>query len=275
MENLKQTLRFLERRELQLVKQSELILVCQNECQLSFDTLFDKTKNVNVQSDTYCKPKMTNAGVEQATEEILILLDSDRILPYGYFTRIINSLGEKEVVTTKSLYSLDKPYTDDQIDSGNVTKTPDFKSVTNQGRFKNMFSGNTVLWKQDYLDAGGYDETFVGYGFADSDMTRTALVNGLKFVFRQEEELHLYHDKVYDWENGHIHKDEYRIISAINAIHYCNKWKIEADQGIQDLWNEVENSMPKYRRTHSDQFKKLMNEYRIIHNQKAKPILSY
>lgn len=261
LNNLQQMLRFLSRRDLQLVKQSELVLVCQTMCDVHIDSSFKEVKRVDLNLDTYCKPKMTNEGVKRAVGDVLVLLDADRILPYGYFTRIIAQLKPLEVVTTQNLFTLSKFYDDSDIDSGNVNKKPDFRSLTNQGRYKNMFSGNTIMWKSDYDKIGGYDENYLGYGFADSDMTRNALVNGLKMVFKQEEELHLYHDKLFDWNNGHIHKDEYRIISAMNALYYCNKWKIEADKGINDLWEEVSSLMNRYRPEHVSRFNDLVAEY--------------
>lgn len=260
-ENLHQMLRFLNRRDSHLVKKSELILSCQTSCDEHFDSDFAETKRINLRQDTYCKPKMTNAGVAEASGDVLVLLDADRILPYGYFTRMISQLKPNEIITTQHLYTLSQPYEDEEIDSGQVTKEPDFRSLTNQGRYKNMFSGNTIMWKEDYDRIGGYDEHYLGYGFSDSDMTRNALVNGLKMAFKHDEELHLYHDKLFDWEKGHIHKDEYRIISAINSVYYCNKWNMEADRGINDLWSEVSGLMNRYKSEHVAQFNRLMGEY--------------
>jgi len=265
LDNLNQMLRFMSRRESSLLQNSELVLVCQNHCTEEFESGFSEVKHINLECDTYCKPKMTNAGVAVSQGDVLVLLDSDRILPYGYYTRLIPQMKEKQVITTQNLYTFDQPYEDDEIESGKVRKKPDFRSLTNQGRYKNMFSGNTIMWRSDYDAIGGYDENYVGYGFSDTDMTRNALLNDLKMVFKQEDEYHLFHDQIYDWESGHIHKDEYRIISAINSVYYCNKWKIEADKGVNELWEEVSSLINRYHRVHVDKFNRLLGDYYIAH----------
>ena len=66
---------------------------------------------------------------------------------------------------------------------------------------KNLFSGNTIFYKQDYLDCGGMDESFVGYGFADNDMNLNVISKGYKAVWLNDLEIHLNHNIEFLYEN--------------------------------------------------------------------------
>lgn len=233
--NLEQTLRFLERREPELVGKAEIVLICQDECRPPITKFRIKQFDLNL--SRYLKPVMCNHGVRNAKYQKIVLLDSDRILPAGYFTRNTALMTPKQVITTECLFSLDKDYTDEEIESGNVSKHDDFRSKTNELRRKNMFSGNTILWKNDYLSCG-MDESFVGYGYADNDMTEAMKNLGCDQIFLHEEELHLNHPKTIHYDKE-LAARSFKIIAAINAAKYLVKWNKKADRIFFGLAREV------------------------------------
>lgn len=221
LQNLQQTLRFLSKHE--KVSEYELILVCHDSIE-TFSTNFGNTKLFNLNLESYCKPKMCNFGVNQATKDIIILLDSDRILPKNYFSVNAKRLKEKEIIVPYRLYSLDREYSDEEILSGKVGLIQDFRSKGNTFFQKNAFSGNTMIHKKDYIPM---DETFIGYGFADNDATLTALKNGLSITYTNDIELHLYHQRETYMFGKKLDYDKTMSVCEKNAIHFARKWNLD------------------------------------------------
>lgn len=243
VENLKQTVRFLKKRENKLLDQ-EFIFVCQTHYNL--ESFFENQININLSLKNYHKSFMTNCGVKKSKGEFLILLDSDRILPNDYFYNCIKISNKNTVVSTKNLYQLDKDYTDFDIETNKVNKIQDFKKETAEGRFKNLFSGNTVLSKNAYNKIGGYDESFIGYGFADNDASQAAIKHNLDIIWLSFEELHLFHEKKIYWNGSVMTKDIFKIITAINGLNYYKKWNLKLDENFKNLIFEIENNIKKF-----------------------------
>lgn len=164
-------------------------------------------------------PKVTNFGVEKAESSLIVWLESDRILPTGYFEQVFNKIRPKEMVTTERMYRVKKMVSDEDIISGNYTWCEEWRSKTNEMLCRNMFSGNTVFWKKDFLEAGGADPAYVGYGWLDHDLTDSMTKIGVHSVYYTEIELHLWHEPMtygsYDQKRLFIN----------NGVHYCKKWK--------------------------------------------------
>lgn len=240
-DNLLQTIRFIEAREDLL--DGELIVVCNTRNNTSISSSFKDFSHIEANLPRYNKNTMLNMAINASKHEIIILLDSDRILPKGYFTRISKHINRGEVISTERLYNLKKPYSDQQIAIGAIEKTEDFRSKDNKMRRKNLFSGNTVIWKKDLLDCGAFDEEYNGYGFADTDMTKTVMCHGMSPVFLNEDELHLYHDKLILWNDSIISYEEFRVLTAINGMRYCAKWKIRPTIELRQLFFDIDNSL--------------------------------
>lgn len=216
-ENLKQTLRFLFKRESSI---GEVILVCNDTTKERFEgcTLF------NLGLGSYEKPKMCNFGVSKASHDVVALLDSDRILPTGYFKNILERIRPGLMFSCERLLGLDRQYTDEEIESGNFSWQLEMKSRTCEIRMKNLFSGNTTFMKDDYIRSGGMDEQFVGYGFADNDMTLNVLSKGMEAVWEEGYELHLHHEKQTMEDNKIVNLEQFKKTSQKNLVQYLKKW---------------------------------------------------
>lgn len=212
-DNLYQMLRFLHHDKWLMIN-SELILVCQNGY-----IEIDGANIINCRMDYYCRSKMINTGVAASKGKILILLDSDRILPNGYFEKVCKKLKEYQCITTKNLWQLIESVSDQQIIQNNYKAIEDPRSVSNSMHRKGTFSGNTILYKDCFVDCGGMDESFVGYGYNDIDFARSAIKKGKEMVFVTDKELHLYHEK-----KGT--QRERWASNVLNGIKYCKKWKL-------------------------------------------------
>ena len=243
IDNLEQTVRFLKKREKNLLNQ-EFIFVCQTNHNLN--NYFNNQINLNLNLKNYHKSLMTNYAVTKSSGEFLILLDSDRILPNNYFYNSIIQSNNKTVISTEQLYQLDKPYTDMEIELRQFNRTGDFRKKNIEGRCKNLFAGNTVISRCAFEKLHGYDESFEGYGFADNDMSKKAVVNNLNIVWLQEEELHLFHEKNIFWNETIINKEIFKIITATNALNYYNKWNLKIDKKIKKLIFDIENNIKNF-----------------------------
>ena len=243
--NLLQTLRFLEKRE-PLLLDGELLLICQDRCP-SVASNFKTYKHFNLELSNYRKPYMCNLGVKNATHENIVLLDSDRILPESYFSRCLKLLKENMAITTVPLYQLKRTYSDSEIELKDLEKKSDFRSKENEGGRKNLFAGNTLMKKIDYLKWGGMDEEFVGYGFADMDMTTSVMKQGCTPLYlEEEEELHLYHYRETCLEGRPVDPSVFRIITATNALRYCVKWKTLPNEGMKKIIQRVNEHIDEF-----------------------------
>lgn len=225
--NLEQTLRFLWNREPTL-RNAEVVLVAHDE-DPDVTTSFDTTR-INLHLDTYRRPYMLNVGVKNCKYDKIVLLDSDRVLPPYYFTSALGRLRPKMAITIRKLYTLIHDYTDGEINSGRVRKYPDFRRGPLRFGRKNLFSGNTLMYKKDYLDAGGMDEDFYGYGFADNDMTMTVERLGYKILYLPGDEYHLRHPPTYIQNGATVNQNERKALMAVNVLKFCFKWRIKPTQ---------------------------------------------
>jgi len=224
IENLKQTLRFLKKRE--NINKSDLVLLCQDKYEQNI--FGNNVTNLNL--DFYHKSKMCNIGIDLAKNQKIVLLDSDRILPLKYFEKTLKKLKPGEFVSTWKMYKLKKPYSDEEIELNKVEKLKDFKSKNNDPCCKNLFAGSTVFFKKDYQCAGGMDEEFVGYGFADTDMTQNILSKNYNVIWNEEEEIHLFHDMKINFSEL-----DSEILTALNSIRYFTKWNMKMDKKTEGL----------------------------------------
>lgn len=229
LENLKQTLRMLFKREKII---GEVILVCNDFTKESFENC--KLYNMNLSS--YEKPKMCNFGVSKASNDIVAILDSDRILPKGYFEEVCKKIKPGLFFSCDKIFNLEDYYTDQQIESGRFTYSLELKSRKWDLFKKNLFAGNTTFMKKDYISVGGMDESFKGYGFADNDMTYNVFNKGMKAFWMDAFEIHLYHKKEVMKENKMLEWKEYKKISEANMQKFLKKWKLDGYQEYTKLF---------------------------------------
>ena len=209
LDNLLQTLRFLDNKH-------ELITVCQDN--FNFQTSWKHHKHFNMNLNEMSLPKLTNFGVEQATNDKIVVLESDRILPNNYFDKVFEQLRPGIQITTKTMKKLKKPISDEDILNENYDFRWENRSEINLLGVRNTWSGNTAFMKDDFLKSGKMDETYVGYGWADHDMTASMEKIGIKTLFLDDIELHLWHESL-----TYGQKDQKNLFFQ-NAVYFCRKW---------------------------------------------------
>lgn len=215
LDNLLQTLRFLERNH-SLTAHCQLVLVCQDKCE-PLETFFARYDHFNLETEQMNLPKLTNFGVQQTISEKIVVLESDRILPYNYFTDIFEQLKPGLQITTKKMLKLTAPASDEQINNNDFSYKEEIRSEESQIGMRNVWSGNTAFMKADFIKAGQMDEEYKGYGWADNDMTER-MSEIVCSIFRPEIELHLWHPPL-TYGDG----DQKRMFLE-NGLKFCRKW---------------------------------------------------
>lgn len=216
MDNLLQTLRLLSKNHLDVIQESELVLVCQDKCD-PVPNDFYSHQHFNLELENMHLPFVTNFGVEKASADKLIILESDRVLPTGYFATVIDQLQEGLQITTRIMKRPQQPLTDEELE-GECEFRKERRSEKITLGERNMWSGNTALMKSDYYKAGKMDEFYKGYGWADCDMTLTMEAAGIKSIYRDETEIHLWHEaRTYGDGNQ-------KRMFVENGLHFCKKW---------------------------------------------------
>ena len=112
-----------------------------------------------------------------------------------------------------------------EIEQNKFEYFEDTKSKKGEILKKNLFSGNTLFFKQDYLDCGGMDESFIGYGFADNDMTLNVISKGYRAIWLKDLEVHLHHNIEFLYENKIINEEvEFKKVSRANLNKFIVMW---------------------------------------------------
>lgn len=230
LDNVLQTTRLLEINHPETVSESEIIFVCQDKCG-KIDTKFKGYQLHNLKCPYMEKCKLVNHAVKVSQSDILVFLDSDRVLPKGYFQQVIENLKPNTAVTSKILYRLTKPFSDQNIVDGKYTYEEENRSTENKPLMRNLFAGNCVMKKEDFNKAGGMDEDYVGYGFEDHDMTNRIVAAGIQPIWRDDIELHLYHERL-TYGSGDQKK-----MFLDNGLRYCRKWNLPIPGKLQQELN--------------------------------------
>jgi hypothetical protein len=229
MDNLLQTLRFLTADHADVVAESYISLVCQDTCDRVSGALMDELEGLREKFKRSCVtemsltemrlPHITNMGVEDAETDKVVVLESDRILPAGYFAAALAEVRDGVQVTCRQTRKLVATASDAQIRGGGYEYKTDNRSPGNEIGQRTAWSGNTAFTKADFERAGRMDEGYVGYGWADNDMTAAMEAVGVQTVFRPEIELHLWHP------SATYGAGDQKAMFIDNGLRFCEKWK--------------------------------------------------
>lgn len=237
IDNLLQTLRLTLEWHPEVCDKSQLVTVCQDTCDTlqlhvheeltSLSSGFAESIHLNLNLACMHLPHVTNVGVECSKSDKLIILESDRVLPAGYFSATLSQLRDGVQITTKNMKKLAKTATDDEIRRGLYEYRDEYRTQGLDLGIKNMWSGNTALTKADYLRVGSMDEAYKGYGWADSDMNHTMAKAGIGCSFRQEVELHLWHPPSTYGEG------DQKQMYLDNGLYFCKKWGLSVPDWLR------------------------------------------
>jgi len=258
-DNLLQTLRFLRYNHESFIQNCQLVTICQDEVnkenisKVKFETTNTDQSGIIGEFNYWCRyfgrwdhfdmnieymrlPILTNFGISKAVADKIFLLESDRILPVGYFEQIYEKLQQGYQWTSKNMWKLTHPALDDQIKNGNYEHKNEHRSNHAEIGMRSMWSGNTAFMKNDFYKAGKMDTEYKGYGWADNDMTLTMELAGIQSIFEENAlELHLWHyPATYDGN-----KDS-RIMFIENGLKFCTKWNKPIPDWLQKDIDDIQ-----------------------------------
>lgn len=184
----------------------------------------------------FCWGRMWDAGVGTARHQKIVYMDSDRLLPNNFLSRMVEEIRDNTFVSTsihfQALKELDwtqcknvlyRLGSDDTIFADDVFIGNFFYEVRHQkpyhGPGKNVMSGSVGFTRKSYLKSGGVDHWYCGHGaFADTDYHMQTARLGYQFIDLKLPELHYYHTK------DNYHRKDLEKMSFTNFSYYCQKW---------------------------------------------------
>ncbi len=184
---------------------------------------------------------MWDAGVGTARHERILYLDSDRLLPRDYLSRVVEALSDDVFVFTSRHFMMTGDLPTDACrellsdSSMNVIADPRYLGLLRYeprhgepypGPGKNVMSGNTAFTRKTFLRLGGVDPWYRGHGaFADTDFHMTAARAGCRFVDLDATELHCFHPKL-DSSGKRLSDKDLQLLALRNFVYFCNKWSL-------------------------------------------------
>lgn len=150
----------------------------------------------------YQAAKIRNKTVLQANGDYLIFLDSDCLLRPDFVAQHVELSRPRHFVAGNRVL-LSESFTKEVLEQGlMVTNQPPFSFSTSQvnrrwslfnmpmgpfrhtrpGTWKGVKACNMSMFRQDFLEANGFEENFEGWGYEDSDLIVRLLHAGLKRI---------------------------------------------------------------------------------------------
>lgn len=201
-------------------------------------------KVIEVERDNpefYNCSKIWNLGIKLASNELVLTLESDRILPKNWFSYVLPMVHTPEpfFIFNTELYSLNDNYDidsirsiRDNIDSHKDKLIEDFRVLNpNLGiGKKNPMSGCLLTTKTSFDLIGGFDERYIQAGYHDLDAFRKAYSIGAIFKVPKIRSIEL-HQK-HEYAGG---MERFKTVNLHNAIKYFDKWNLPVHENIYKL----------------------------------------
>ena len=181
------------------------------------------------ESGLFCWAKCWDICVEKSICDKILYLDSDRVLPKNYLQIINDCLEDGMFMFPGSLYSLKERVSSDVLRAIR-DKPEEYTSLLKEDHRvdhpskaicrKNPMSGCTAFTRKTFVDSGGLDWGFQGWGYPDTDYFRKTYQMGFKFNSIDCVELHQKHDYVGGVRTLRLH-------NLWNGMRYVKKWELD------------------------------------------------
>ena len=147
-----------------------------------------------------------NIGIKQAIGDIIILTCPEIFHLNDTIDKIVKPLlTNKKILSTPNFVYFDNTnqLTNSLFSSAKIPK--DFMDIIEHSTARCKYGRKLPLcmgmYKQEFLNIGGYDEDFTGWAADDDDIVERLVLNGLNYHYTSAKIIHLYHKKQYDRVN--------------------------------------------------------------------------
>ena len=219
----------------------------------------------------YCWADAINLGLKKAKFENILYLDSDRILPNQYLNILKNKIEDDCFIFPSFLKQFKKDVDLNTIqnllyNSNSNLLFDDNRIYSNPIdaiRSKNPMSGCVCFTKKTYYKSGGFDDTFIGWGFPDTDFYMSTYKQNFKFIPIDCVELHLCHK--YENVIRENCRSLPRLMGLWNGIKFCKKWEIPIHESILESAKELKIEISSLKNSSLDKFlSRYVNEIKLI-----------
>jgi hypothetical protein len=144
---------------------------------------------IALDDEPYNRSQTLNAGAAIARSPLLVLHDNDMLCPAGYAAEALERKREgwDFLELKRFTFYLSEADTRDVFETG-VVRT-DVPSTIVQ----NLHGASIAVARDAYLDVGGFDESFVGWGGEDNEFWERATSRGRVYAFGFLPFIHLWH----------------------------------------------------------------------------------
>lgn len=158
----------------------------------------------------FTKSMAFNLGVKHSTADRVVLHDGDLLAQGDYLTKVYYTLNSyKALHIGEYVMYYNKSATEEIFKTGSIYKSLGLERVV--GYFE---GGSLACHKKTYIDVGGFNEIFIGYGVEDCEFfARLREGSGEFYDTRSVSFYHLWHGRSTGWEE--CHRKNKRILAGI------------------------------------------------------------
>ena len=130
-----------------------------------------------------------NVGARQARGSVLVLHDNDMLCPAGYAAEVLNRVreGSSFLELKRFTFYLGEADTNLFFSAGKVPAPRECRIV------QNLQGASVAVARDAFLEIGGFDESFVGWGGEDNEFWERAEARGRVYAFGYLPFIHLWH----------------------------------------------------------------------------------
>jgi len=156
---------------------SEIILINDGSTDSTKNIIYQYNQHSNVKIVSHPQNKglaaARNTGIENASGEILVFIDSDMELSKNWLHILDDILNDYDILGVMGQYNIPKNMTPNRLDKYLYSSMRGAKKTYKSGEpieFKYFLFSNTAIKKDVIQSVGGFDESFKKYGGEDTEL---------------------------------------------------------------------------------------------------------
>jgi glycosyltransferase involved in cell wall biosynthesis len=219
----------------------------------------EQVKVIRYDGDIWNKPHAINIGFTKSSNDYIMTLDADILLPPDFFHNIIHLLGRKSFIYGDNVLRLKiEDYDENSWDNCLNNTKPWRKNKNIQEEFFNTATGGFQIFHRDWFnEIKMLDENLIYYGGMDNITLVEARRSGLNMIKLTKPIIHIDHEKT---KEDNLSEDE----KAFALFVRKDRWEL-IDYILNDpgYFKEVGGSLEGPKDTLTARYRKLYEEYKV------------